>query len=150
MSTIKICIVFTDDYRQGRHVHFYDEDTVGDDDSQEYLHLEFSLTNKYNLFIVKYNYYDLEIIGTKDYEHKKDAENGLLKAFSQVNDCLPFHVTGYTSSYKEKGYYPDVPDNIKSLPDIDFPDDFEDCYLFGVIFDDYGLVIEKEMIHPTF
>jgi hypothetical protein len=34
---------------------------------------------------------------------------------------LPFVVTGHTSSYKEEGRYPDVPDEIKNM-DVNFED----------------------------
>jgi hypothetical protein len=39
-----------------------------------------------------------------------------LKIFSHIHGFMPFNVTGWNSAYKEEGHYPDIPENIKTLP----------------------------------
>ena len=58
----------------------------------------------------------------------------MLKIYSQVNDRLPFVVTGHTSSYKEKGHYPEVNEVIKNMPIVDLPYKLNDeNYYFMVL-----------------
>jgi hypothetical protein len=53
-----------------------------------------------------------------DCDTLKSCKNLYLKIFSQIHDCLPFEITGWTSAYKEEGYYPEVSEEIKLLPEI--------------------------------
>ncbi len=57
--------------------------------------------------------------------------------YSQINDCLPFEVTGWTTGYKEDGYYPEVPEDIKSIPNINL-----DKLQYDEMFDYFVIAID--------
>ena len=54
-----------------------------------------------------------------EFTSKENAEKHINKAFSQFHESLPFVVTGYNSAFKEDGYYPDVPQDIKDMDTIE-------------------------------
>jgi len=73
------------------------------------------------------------------FEDEKKAEQSMLKLYSQINNCLPFKVTGMSSSYKEDGYYPKVSDEIQKMDNIDFKPVNGEEYYFCVTVDKNGV-----------
>ena len=117
------------DYRSGTNIYTYSKpprkEEEGDDydeDEDEYAPNEaapytFQIPEHYRVYIVA-DYPDYSIKGFIDTDEGKECKNLYLKMFSQLHDCLPFEVTGWNSSYKEEGEYPEVPDEIKKMPNV--------------------------------
>lgn len=62
----------------------------------------------YSIYVCMGNgYEDGEIIYIANMDDKELAKKALKHIFSDIHECKPFEVTGVTSGYKEKGYYPD-------------------------------------------
>lgn len=74
-----------------------------------------------------------------------DAENVVLKIYSQINDYLPY------KEFDNEGYYPSIPEEIEKMKkiDLDFPSDdvLDDEHYFAVIVNSEGIV-HTQMLHP--
>jgi len=71
-----------------------------------------------------------------EFTTKENAEKHINKAFSQFHGSLPFVVTGHTGGYKETGYYPDVPQDIKDMDTIELNiPEYTDNIYFLVLMD---------------
>jgi hypothetical protein len=126
------------------------------------LEIKFGLPTKGNrLYIVIIGYPNFKPIWHTDIDSDNEdyndniAKSLYLKIFSQIHHHLPFQVTGYNGAYKEKGHYPDVPDNIKSMPNIIDQElvkkiserqDYSDYFLFVV--DKYGNEVRTHLLNP--
>ena len=67
---------------------------------------------------------------------------------------MPFKVTGYNSAYKEKGEYPDIPNEIKDIPNVlnkkelkRIENDIDGYYFFFVI-DSDGNEVSTNLLIP--
>lgn len=74
--------------------------------------------SNYRIYILN-EFPEYKIIDYIDADEEKDCQKLYMKMYSQLHECLPFSVTGYNSAYKEEGYYPEVPENIKNMPKIE-------------------------------
>ena len=132
----------TDCRYSGRSVCYSEKD-----DSDKAFQIELELPTKgFILYIInEFSGWDIE----KQFwfENKNDAERSMIKVYTQINKCMPFNVTGISSSYKEKGYYPDVSDEILAMDKIDFSPTDDDEYYFGVIVDQSGIT-DDLLIQP--
>lgn len=45
----------------------------------------------------------------------------MVKIYSQINQCMPFEQTGYTSAYKVEGNYPEISEDVREIPDFHIP-----------------------------
>ena len=74
-----------------------------------------------------------------------DAENVVLKIYSQINDHLPYKETD------NEGFYPLIPEEIEKMKkiDLDFPSDdvLDEEHYFAVIVNSEGIV-HTQMLHP--
>jgi hypothetical protein len=92
-----------------------------DDDSytpEEAVEINFSLPTEGTRVYIVNEYPDFTPVWHVDVPDDADTNRMYLKIFSQIHGCMPFKVTGLTCAYKEEGYCPDVPDDIKQLPNI--------------------------------
>ena len=164
------------DYRSGTNVYVYTKpptvyhddntkddtkDEVEDDDmsssapEEAYeITMEIPKTSDYRLYVVN-EFPTYRPVWYRDVKDEDEAHELYLKIFSQFHDCMPFQVTGYTSSYKEEGYYPEVPETIKEIPDIEelnpiIGDDDDDGYYFIVVIDSDGKEIFTKPLRPIF
>lgn len=64
--------------------------------------------------VIWFNDFDKNLFHTNT-EINKYMENIQLKIFSQIYGCLPFK---YVDNYPMKGYFPDVPKNIKEMKNV--------------------------------
>lgn len=62
-----------------------------------------------------------------------DARNHMLKIYSQINDRLPFVVTGHNSAYKEQGHYPKISEELKNMDAINLPFEMNSEYYYFMI-----------------
>jgi hypothetical protein len=100
---------------EAEDVDYTDDDSYTPEEAAE---INFSLpTEGMRVYIVN-EYPDFTPVWHVDVSDDADTNQMYLKIFSQIHDCMPFQVTGLTSAYKEDGYWPDVPDDIKQLPNI--------------------------------
>ena len=157
------------DYRSGTEVSTYtsppknevedsDKETEDSEDSDEEctpedaseIVLEVPKFADYRLYLIN-EFPTYQPIWHADLSSKKDYVRLYLKLFSQLHDCLPFVVTGWTSSYKEEGHYPDVPDDIAALPDvpeIEAVRNDADGYYVVVVIDSDGDEIMSRPLQP--
>ena len=73
-----------------------------------------------------------------------------MKIYSQINDHLPFKVTGYEKSYHATGFYPEIPEEIENMEKIDFEpsnDGYDEEYYFAVIVNSKEIV-DTQMLQP--
>ena len=158
----------SDDYRSGRSICTYtnlpnnDEDNDDNNNTpEEACEIEFALPKEgIRLYIVNdFPHYEpiwyKDINDDEDNDDNNNIESSYLKIFSQIHDCLPFEVTGYNCAYKEEGYYPDVSEDIKNMPDIideDLTEKIGECYDDGYYFifivDCDGNEIKTELLNP--
>ena len=80
----------------------------------------------------------------KDY---KSAKNQTIKLFSQVNNCLPFKVTGQGEFSMTEGHYPSVSEAIKNMKQIDLTLPTE-VPTFSIIYEIEGDRLYKRLIYP--
>lgn len=124
--------IYCDDYRSGFNIDFY---TLADSEESKIftklaseceipdemilvsLDKELFENTKYVFAIIDYGdvFIDGYIRLYKKCTTIDEALNLFLKVYSLYGNSLPFVVTGHTSSYKEKGYYPEIPDEIKNF-----------------------------------
>ena len=124
-----------DDYRSGPDLSVYtkeelkieyqEEDDSNDElitDEQFQIKLDMdedlldiiTLNNEFNDVYVVYlicgeGYHQkTDIIYIMDYNNEIEARNILIHLYSDINNRQPFVETGFTSSYKSTGYYPEV------------------------------------------
>jgi hypothetical protein len=157
-----------DDYRSGRSIYTYtnppkyeEENDDNDEEESEYntpeeaCEIEFSLPKEGQRIYIVIDFPEYRPIWYKDINNDENTELLYLKIFSQIHDCLPFKVTGYNCAYKEKGYYPDVPNNIKNLPNIinkkliiKISELEDNGYYFIFIVDSDGDEIMTQLLNP--
>lgn len=119
MNKIFWFYVDMNNYHTGTTVYTFDkhpnEYLDSDDEAVPY---SFEIPINYRIYIIDEcpNY---KIIGYIDTEKEEDCKKIYLKMFSQIYNCLPFEITDFNSAYKEEGYYPEIPDEIKNMSDID-------------------------------
>ncbi|GAH17270.1 unnamed protein product [marine sediment metagenome] len=119
MSEIIIYFRLLRDYRHGSELIIDDEEDEEDFDQHE-IELEKTGEDRYSLYIVASDCGPFTVFKEKYFDDLDMAEKYSLKLFAQKHDCLPFVVTGTTSAYHDKGYYPKVPEDIESMEEIDF------------------------------
>ena len=138
------------DYRTGAEI-------ICDEDEVEYVNtfgvpFDFELpTLDYKLFLIE-NYLDnLKILYQIESDSFEECDRISNKIYSQYHGSMPFYVTGFTSSYKQTGYYPEIPKEIKEIPDIEEAS-FEpklDNYYFVIIIDNNGNIAHTQPIIPN-
>jgi len=134
------------DYRSGTHIYTYekgpkicDENEINENENEnenedenedeieeeevapeEAVPYSFPLPihQNYRIYIVS-ECPEYKIIGYLDADDEEECRDLYLKMFSQLHGCLPFLTTGYSTAYKEEGYYPEVSEKILKLPNID-------------------------------
>lgn len=156
--THTLLIQMTSDYRSGIHIHCiedknYDPDDESDDgDLTEYNEYKFVLPINYEYCVYVVNEFpNYTVIYEKDCDTEEEFIKIKNKIFSQVHGSMPFVVTGMTCAYKDEGYFPDVPDDIKMLPEIEELNHLEnDGYYFIIILDQDGNQICVEPLIPIF
>lgn len=77
------------------------------------------------------------------FDTKEAAIQHMHKIYSQINDRLPFVVTGHNSAYKEQGHYPEVSEEIKNMPTVELPYEvitYSDNYYYMVMIDTEDIV----------
>ena len=111
-------------------------------------------TFDYRLHIIN-EYPEYNVVWSKDF-NKEDNPNyhqTYMKIFSQINNHLPFVITGHTSSYKDKGYYPTIPKEILEIPNINKIEEIIknnfDGYYFAFVVDSKGNEVLTEPICPN-
>jgi hypothetical protein len=173
----------SDDYRTGHKLFCLTEDEFGEDlkktDSEFYecvMLVKYNLPNEgfdFRINIVRNLCDDNKVIWSEDFEtfefidllDEKEVGCGTYYIyswvyrliFSQVHGVMPFKVTGLTSSYKEEGDYPEVPQKIKDFPQI-LPDsvvkEIIECnssvYYFAFLVDNENDILFKFLIVPVF
>ena len=113
--------------------------------------IEFELPTKgVRIYIVnEFPYY--KPIWYKDLDDEEDYENMYLKIFSQLHECMPFVVTGLTSSYKEEGHYPEVTEEMNNMKDIEGIKEVENMNgdFFVCVIDSDGNELLTELLRPV-
>ena len=150
MSSVIKFISFSCDYRSVPDIDIIDEKdyTCDEDYCNIYDRIEFALppADKIRLFSVAGDkilfYLDL------DEDDYKNVKNISRKIYSQVHGCMPFKVTGMSCAYKDEGYYPDIPQEILDMPDIDDVKSLSHNYLIAI--DSGGDDVYSLIITPLF
>jgi hypothetical protein len=161
-----------DDYRSGKSIYAYtksskyeepeeepDEEPEEEPDNIPYgaIEIKLGLPKEGRRLYIVVGFPHYKSIWQTDIDSHDDnhVKTLYLKIFSQIHNRLPFYVTKYTSAYHEKGYYPHVPDNIKSTPNIIDQElvkkiserqDYGDYFLF--VIDKYGNEITTNLLNP--
>lgn len=164
---IKLWFHITDDYRQGRNIYTYlkpprneceepvlDSESDDEEDTapEEACEIAFELPTEteYRFYIVN-EFPEYKVVAHEDFDDDEKCDRYYLKIFSQIHNCLPFVVTGWTSSYKDEGHYPDVPDDIRQMPDIPLPDTILDMgsseVYFAVVLDCDGNEVFTKLLN---
>jgi hypothetical protein len=153
----------SDDYRSGRCIYTYTNPPKYEEenDNEEYntpeeaCEIKFSIPKKGIRVFIVIDFPDYKPIWYKDINDDENTEVLYLKIFSQIHDFLPFKVTEYNCAYKETGYYPDVSDDIKKLPNIinkklikKISECEDDGYYFLFIIDSDGDEIMTHLLNP--
>jgi hypothetical protein len=166
----------SNDYRSGRSIYTYTKppkyenenieiedneyeyDTPEEDNEydtpEEASEIKFNLPKKGKRIFIVIDFPEYKPIWYKDIYDDENTELLYLKIFSQIHDFLPFIVTGQNCAYKEEGYYPDVPIDIKNLPNIIDKklikriSECEDEYYFIFIVDSDGDEIRTDLLNP--
>jgi hypothetical protein len=136
-------------YRTGTTIETYErppnqenESDTSDDETPESapqeatpFMLELPPFDNYRVYVCC-DYPKYDVLFYVDCDTLKACKNFYLKIYSQINECLPFEVTGWTTGYKEEGYYPEVPEEIKALPEINLDklekDDMFDYFVIAL------------------
>lgn len=134
---------FTDDYRSGPDLCFFAEDDVEVDDyvRNNYMEVELELCKDRIYVIYLDSIYQTIIVefNTEDAINKYGTrENFKNKIFTMINGCLPFEVTGMTTSYKETGFYPKIPEDISNMKEIEELKPIIEGRLCAFTFDTYA------------
>jgi hypothetical protein len=154
----------SNDYRSGTSVYTFEkgpnEDEDRDEDESDYedsapeeaFPITLPLPENCRIYVIcEYPYY--KIVDYVDVDKESDCKKVYYKMFSQIHDCMPFVVSGYTSSYKEEGEYPEVPEEIKNMKDIQMIEDLKeemesgDNVYFVIAIDEDGEEIFTEMLN---
>ena len=159
----------SNDYRSGRSIYTYtnppkyeeenieindDEEENEYDTPEEASEIKFNLPKEGKRLFIVIDFPEYKPIWYKDIYDDENTELLYLKIFSQIHDFLPFKVTGQNCAYKEEGYYPDVPNHIKNLPNIIDKklikkiSECEDEYYFIFIVDSDGDEIMTHLLNP--
>lgn len=150
------------DYRTGMNIDVYNrssEDNENNEDLDEEnapedaLDITFKLpAHGYRIYLInEYPSYSDKPIWYKDLPTIDDCEKVYKKLFSQIHHCMPFEVTGYNSAYKEEGFYPEIPEDIKLMSEIGIRTDIcEDGVYFVCVLDHEGNEIFTKMLTPLF
>lgn len=151
-----LCYIENLDYRTGPtlYINKYNEcDSDLDLDLENATEFKFTIPNEgIRIFIVN-EFPEYKPIWQIDYNDDTDIQDIYLKIFTQLHGFMPFVVTGSTSSYVDKGYYPEVLDNIKNMKEI-VPNDIldtiknSDNYYFIIAIDDEGNEVISELLRP--
>ena len=127
----------------GRSVHWSEKE-----ESDAAFSVELELPEKGVHFYIINEFSGWDIEQKIWFENYKDAKRAMMKLYSQINNCLPFKVTGMSSSYKEDGYYPDIPEEIQKMNKIDFEPLNDEEYYFVVIVDKEDGIVDDLLIQP--
>lgn len=162
MSKIYWIHIDMNDYRSGTNIYAYpkapretdvDEDESEDDEyaPEEAVPYNFKIPSDYCIYIVT-DYPEYKIKACINTEKRDILKKLYHKMFSQLHDCLPFEVTGHNCAYKEEGYYPEVPYDIKKMPDIKIIEEMKeendsgDHVYFVFAIDNEGNEVFSEML----
>lgn len=137
------------DYRSGSTVEVYKNI---DNPPKEAIEITFKLPTKGNrmYLINEYPNYDTTPMWYKDLSKDDDYEKIYKKLFSQIHGCLPFEVTGYNSSYKEEGKYPEISKDFLKMETVEIPSLNEEGLYFLCVLDYKGNELFTEILTPCF
>ena len=135
MTTKEYWFYMTEDSRTGAFIYTYDKPPNDDDEltpdnenvqsnedddvtPDDAFNVTFELPKKGDVRLYIVNEFPEHIFWFKDIKENEYNENIYLKIFSQIHDCLPFKISGYTGNWRQEGEYPKISKEIKELPNI--------------------------------
>ena len=144
-----------DDYRIGKYITVYENENNSNDlIPEEACPISFDIPLEgYRIYIVN-EHPKYKFIWYKNLEPEEEFDIIYLKIYSQIHNYLPYKITECTISGKELGYYPEVSDNIKILPNIEneFIDEIKnnkEGYYFYFVIDENGNEIYTGLLNPV-
>ena len=138
-------------YRSGYNIYTFTEQS--DDNLDELFEITFEIPNcGYRLYLVN-EFPDYKPIWYKDFTDE-NINNIYLKTFTQIHDCMPFVVSGWTPSYVEEGEYPEVTEEIENMEDVlpleivnEIEENDEGNY-FIIFIDNNGDELSTQLLRP--
>ncbi len=141
------------DYRTGPHLTIlHEKDDECDKNFEENAEIVFELDhpiNDFGAYIVKDCMGSYKILASDEFLDQDDADNFLLQAYSKINGCTPFVVSGYTTGYSQTGEYGDeieiTNDKIKNMK----VSKLSPKHIYGITIDNEGEIWDTLCIKPA-
>jgi hypothetical protein len=140
-----------DDYRSGRKLKVIPENIATDEETEEFMQINIDTPSSgYRIYIM------IDFPLYKPVLHIDSVKYNCWwvdKIYSQINGCMPFQATGHNEAYKELGHYPEIPENIKLMPDI-IPESLvydikntDDSIFYVLIIDSEGPIMDAQLLN---